>query len=153
MRQIDDEGRIHLFAGVVLPLLEAKVSKISQTPTDEAEPILLWALKALVTLQSLNCNLMSRLLESRARYLTLIDSLSSACTSSPVSFHTEVGYAVYRCLGALAMAEVNYFSDAGGKVIIFYAHNGNYYVYKRLSDFRLLITCALCSLIMSTFTF
>ena len=116
MRQVDDEGRIHLFAGVVLPLLEAKVSKISQTPTDEAEPVLLWALKALVKLQSLNCNLMSRLLESRARYLTLVDSLLSACTSSPVSFHTEVGYAVYRCLQALAMAEVNYFSDVGGKV-------------------------------------
>ena len=74
-------------------------------------------MNSLVKLQALNCNILSRLLESRARYQTLVDSLLSACTSTPSSFQTELGYASYVTLGALTMAEVAHFSNADDKVI------------------------------------
>ena len=74
-------------------------------------------MNSLVKLQALNCNILSRLLESRARYQTLVDSLLSACTSTPSSFQTELGYASYVTLGALTMAEVAHFSNTDIKVI------------------------------------
>ena len=98
-------------------MLEAKLSKVLATIEDEPEPTLLWAMNSLVKLQALNCNILSRLLESRARYQTLVDSLLSACTSTPSSFQTELGYASYVTLGALTMAEVAHFSNTDNKVI------------------------------------
>ena len=107
-----------LFQVVILPLLESKIPKALATHKEEPEPILLWAMKSLVKLQSLNCNILSRLLESRSRYSVLVDSLLSACTSKNSSFQTELGYASYATLGALTMAEVAHFSDADDKVMI-----------------------------------
>ena len=101
-------------------MLEAKLSKVLATIEDEPEPTLLWAMNSLVKLQALNCNILSRLLESRARYQTLVDSLLSACTSTPSSFQTELGYASYVTLGALTMAEVAHFSNADDKVIFLF---------------------------------
>ena len=120
MRHLDNGGVLDLFVGVVLPLLEAKVVKVSLSPPpptiDETEGVILWAMKALVMLNGLSSNLISRLLESRARYLTLVEGLLFASTSTVASFQTEIGYAAYRCLEALALAEEMYFYDAGEKV-------------------------------------
>ena len=117
-------------------MLEAKLSKVLATIEDEPEPTLLWAMNSLVKLQALNCDILSRLLESRARYQTLVDSLLSACTSTPSSFQTELGYASYVTLGALTMAEVAHFSNADDKVIFLfkilhsrYTFNSRFFLY------------------------